>query len=356
MIRINHLSKSFGGVPVLRDVCAHIRRGEVISIIGPSGTGKSTFLRCLNRLETPDGGEILIDGCNILAPHADVLALRRRMGMVFQSFNLFSHLSVVENIMLGPVKLLRHTRAAAGARAMELLEMVGLRDKATAYPAQLSGGQKQRVAIARTLAMNPEIVLFDEPTSALDPTMVSEVLAVIQRLASSGITMLVVTHEMKFARDVSSRVFYMDEGVIYEEGAPADIFGSPKREKTRAFIHRLSTFRFHFTPAPQDARTLNAQFTAFAEAHLIQPFRLHNLAMLMDALYSTVLPPTEAGIDITVNCAEATGYLDLEFRYLSPITDPLTRHDEAGDTFRLLTRRLCESCICADNAIRLVLK
>lgn len=356
MITVRHLCKRFGELCVLRDVNAEIRRGEVISVIGPSGTGKSTFLRCLNRLEEPDGGEILIGGQNILAPGADVQALRRRMGMVFQSFNLFSHLTVIENIMLGPTKLLRETRAEAGRRAMELLAMVGLRDKALAYPEQLSGGQKQRVAIARTLAMRPEIVLFDEPTSALDPTMVSEVLAVIRRLAEQGLTMMVVTHEMKFARDVSSRVFYMDEGLIYEEGAPSRIFGSPQREKTRAFIRRVSTFRFRLTPAVQDIQSLNAQLTAFAEAHLIPPHRLHNMALLMDEMYSNLLPPTEAGIDITVNCVEATGEVELVFAYGSPIADPTARHDDTGEMFRVLTRRLCDACRVEGNTIRLSLR
>lgn len=356
MITVNHLQKSFGDQVVLRDVCAEIKRGEVISVIGPSGTGKSTFLRCLNRLETPTGGEIIINGQNILAPGVDIQALRRKMGMVFQSFNLFSHLTVIENIMLGPMKLLRRSRAQAGQRALELLSMVGLRDKALAYPDQLSGGQKQRVAIARTLAMDPEIVLFDEPTSALDPTMVSEVLGVIRRLAEEGLTMMVVTHEMKFARDVSSRVFYMDEGVIYEQGQPSRIFGSPQREKTRAFIHRISTFRYHFTPNVQDIQSLNTSLTTFAETHLIAPHRLHNMAMLMDELYSNLLPPTAAGIDITVNCAEATGFVEMQFAYNSDIADPTARRDDVGEMFRVLTRRLCDSCTVDGNTIRLVMR
>ena len=204
MISIKHLSKSFGSVTPLKDVNAEIQQGEVITVIGPSGTGKSTLLRCLNLLETPTSGEILVDGVNILEKGADIQALRRKMGMVFQSFNLFSHLMVMENLMLGPVDLLGRSRQEAYDRGMELLELVGLRDKALAYPDELSGGQKQRVAIARTLAMDPEIILFDEPTSALDPTMVSEVLGVIRRLAQEGMTMMIVTHEMKFAR-VSSR-------------------------------------------------------------------------------------------------------------------------------------------------------
>jgi len=224
MITIKGLSKSFGALQVLENINTEIKEGEVISIIGPSGCGKSTFLRCINLLETPTNGEIIIDGQNILAKNANVSGLRQKMGMVFQSFNLFSHLMIIENLMLGPVNLLKVPRQQAYDEGLAYLEMVGLRSKALSFPDELSGGQKQRAAIARTLAMKPEIVLFDEPTSALDPTMVSEVLGVIRKLASSGMTMMIVTHEMKFARDVSSRVFYMDEKGIYEDGSPAEIF------------------------------------------------------------------------------------------------------------------------------------
>ena len=239
MIRVEHLSKKYGTLEVLRDVNAIIEKGEVISIIGPSGTGKSTFLRCLNLLDHPSGGRIEIDGADILAKGADAPALRRKMGMVFQSFNLFAHLSVLENLTLGPVKLLKKSPPDAEAKAMELLRLVGLAEKAHNFPDQLSGGQKQRVAIARCLAMEPEIILFDEPTSALDPTMVSEVLSVIRRLAKQGMTMAIVTHEMDFAREVSTRVFYMDQGIIYEEGPPEVVFEAPVRERTRDFIGKV---------------------------------------------------------------------------------------------------------------------
>ncbi|ABI69038.1 amino acid ABC transporter ATP-binding protein [Syntrophomonas wolfei] len=228
MITIKGLSKSYGNLRVLENVSTEINKGEVISIIGPSGCGKSTFLRCINLLERPTGGEITIDGQNILSRNADVSKLRQKMGMVFQSFNLFSHLMIIENIMLAPVSLLKVPRKQAYEEGMKYLEMVGLGAKAIAFPDELSGGQKQRAAIARTLAMQPEIVLFDEPTSALDPTMVSEVQAVIRKLAADGLTMMIVTHEMKFARDVSSRVFYMDEKGIYEDGSPAQSLIYPK--------------------------------------------------------------------------------------------------------------------------------
>ena len=229
MIKIENLSKSYGDLEVLKNISVEINKGEVISIIGPSGCGKSTFIRCLNRLEEPTSGKIFIDGEEITGKNIKLHKLRMKMGMVFQSFNLFSHLTIIENIMLGPVNLLKMDRQTAYDEGMELLEMVGLGSKSLSYPDELSGGQKQRAAIARTLAMKPEIVLFDEPTSALDPRMTSEVLAVIKKLAADGLTMMIVTHEMKFAKNVSNRVFYMDEKGIYEDGTPEQIFENPKK-------------------------------------------------------------------------------------------------------------------------------
>ena len=239
MISVAHLRKSFNGVAVLKDVNAEIEKGEVISVIGPSGTGKSTFLRCLNRLETPDGGSIVVGGVDVTAPKADLAEVRRKMGMVFQNFNLFGNLDVLGNVTAAQCDILGTPKDAARCKALELLERVGLADKAEALPDELSGGQKQRVAIARALAMDPEILLFDEPTSALDPTMVGEVLAVIKDLAKTGMTMLIVTHEMGFARDVSTRVFYMDEGVIYEDGTPDAVFNRPQKPKTIEFVGRV---------------------------------------------------------------------------------------------------------------------
>lgn len=253
IIRVSHLCKTFeGGPTVLKDVNAEIRKGEVISIIGPSGTGKSTFLRCLNLLEQPSGGSIEIDGCNILAPGVDVPALRRKMGMVFQSFNLFNDMSIMENITFCPRKLLGKSQEEAESKAMELLKLVGLAEKADAMPSQLSGGQKQRVAIARALAMEPEILLFDEPTSALDPTMVSEVLGVMKTLARQGMTMMVVTHEMRFAREVCNRVFYMNEGIIYESGTPEQIFENPQKDLTRKFINQIREFCYDISSPDYD--------------------------------------------------------------------------------------------------------
>lgn len=284
MISVQHLSKKFGELMVLSDINAEIKRGEVISIIGPSGTGKSTFLRCLNLLERPGGGSIIIDGNDILAKNADVPKLRQKMGMVFQSFNLYAHLSVLDNLTLGPVKLLGISKAEAEAKADELLKMVGLLDKRNSFPDELSGGQKQRVAIARCLAMEPEIILFDEPTSALDPTMVSEVLAVIRRLAKEGMTMAIVTHEMDFARDVSNRVFYMDEGLIYEEGTPEQIFDNPQREKTRAFINRIRSFSFKIDSPNYDLYAMNAEIEAFCEKHVLPRKTRRNALLLVEEL------------------------------------------------------------------------
>jgi len=280
MITVRHLTKRFGELTVLKDVNAEIAEGEVIAVIGPSGTGKSTFIRCLNRLENPDGGEILVDGVDILGAKVDVPALRRKMGMVFQHFNLFPNYSVVGNVAMGPTLLLGERREAAMKRAMELLDQVGLADKARAWPDELSGGQKQRVAIARALAMNPRIMLFDEPTSALDPTMVGEVQDVIKGLAkTAGMTMVIVTHEMRFARDIASRVFYMDEGVIYESGTPDEIFGAPKREKTREFLSHHGA-----AEAAKLARLIRdytAEFTAALEDGVITAEEADHLAKLL---------------------------------------------------------------------------
>ena len=239
MISVKNLRKSFHGTEVLKGITTEIDRGDVVCIIGPSGSGKSTFLRCLNRLETPDSGEILLDGVDLMDRKTDLDRQRMKMGMVFQQFNLFPHMTILKNLTVSPMMLKKTPQAEAEAKAMQLLDRVGLADRAGDYPAQLSGGQKQRVAIVRALCMEPEVMLFDEPTSALDPEMVGEVLDVMRELAGSGMTMVVVTHEMGFAREVGNRVLFMDEGIIMEENAPAELFGSPQSERLKTFLSKV---------------------------------------------------------------------------------------------------------------------
>lgn len=237
MIETKDLKISFGELKVLKGITQTIKQGEKVVIIGPSGSGKSTFLRCLNLLETPDSGSILFEGKDITSKNADINLVRRQMGMVFQHFNLFPHLTVLKNITLAPVKLKLLSQNQANEKAMELLERIGLADKANVYPSTLSGGQKQRIAIVRSLAMSPKVMLFDEPTSALDPEMVGEVLSVMKELAKGGMTMVVVTHEMGFAREVADRVVFMEDGIVAEEGTPSQIFDSPKSERLKKFLN-----------------------------------------------------------------------------------------------------------------------
>ena len=239
MIEVKGLKKAFGQLEVLKGINETINEKEVVCVIGPSGSGKSTFIRCLNLLEEPTGGEVFLDGEKINDPKADIDKIRERMGMVFQSFNLFPHMSVKENITLAPIKVKGISAEEADKKAMELLKMVGLADKADSFPGQLSGGQKQRVAIARALAMDPEVMLFDEPTSALDPEMVGEVLQVMKDLAKNGMTMVIVTHEMGFAKEVADRVFFIDQGIIMEKGTPQQIFENPQNERTQSFLSKV---------------------------------------------------------------------------------------------------------------------
>ncbi len=239
MINVKNLHKKFGSLHVLQGIDVTIEKGEVVVVIGPSGSGKSTFLRCLNLLEQPTDGEIIFEGVNITDKKNDVNKQRQKMGMVFQNFNLFPHLSIIDNITLGPIKLKNQTPEQAKENAMSLLKRIGLEEKANNYPAQLSGGQKQRIAIVRALAMSPDVMLFDEPTSALDPEMVGEVLEVMKELASEGMTMVVVTHEMGFAKEVGTRVLFMDEGKIKEDAPPFEIFSNPKDDRTKEFLSKI---------------------------------------------------------------------------------------------------------------------
>jgi len=239
LIKVDNLCKSFDDVDVLKGINAEIHKGDVMVVIGASGSGKSTFLRCLNRLEEPTGGKIYFEGTDITDPSVNINIHRQKMGMVFQQFNLFPHMTVMKNLTLGPIKLLKKSKADAEKRAMELLERVGLADRATAYPSQLSGGQKQRIAIVRALCMEPDVMLFDEPTSALDPEMVGEVLEVMKQLAKEGMTMVVVTHEMGFAREVGTNVVFVDDGVIVEQGEPKEFFENPKNQRLKDFLSKV---------------------------------------------------------------------------------------------------------------------
>lgn len=239
MIKVKNLRKSFGKIEVLKDINAEVQEQEVVCVIGPSGSGKSTFLRCLNRLEEISGGEVVINGQDITDNKININKVRQEVGMVFQQFNLFPHKTVLENITMGPIKIRTTDKSAADKLAFELLDKVGLREKANSFPGELSGGQKQRVAIARALAMNPKIMLFDEPTSALDPEMVGDVLEVMKQLAKEGMTMVVVTHEMGFAREVGDRVIFMDGGYIVEENEPNELFSNPQHERTKAFLSKV---------------------------------------------------------------------------------------------------------------------
>ena len=317
MNRIENLSKSYGELSVLENISVDIKKGEGISVIGPSGCGKSTFIRCLNLLEQPSGGKIWIDGEDILAKDADVSKLRRKMGMVFQSFNLFSHLMVIENVMLGPVELLKMDRQTAYDEGMKLLETVGLAGKAFAYPDELSGGQKQRAAIARTLAMKPEILLMDEPTSALDPKMVSEVVTVIRRLAQEGMTMMIVTHEMNLAKTVSTRVFYMDEKGIYEDGTPQQIFKDPQRPKTKEFIYKTHTYHRSIDRLSFDPYELWAGIEGFLKEYFLPPKRIRTTLLLCEELLYHLLferLEEEAGpIQFDLEYSEAKDTIRLTF-------------------------------------------
>ena len=293
MIRIEHLKKEYPNVTPLKDVNAEIRDGDVISVIGPSGTGKSTLLRCINQLEKPTSGRIWIDDIEITDRRCDINKVRQRMGMVFQSFNLFGHKTVIENIMMAPMDLLGKPKQEAYDTGMRLLRTVGLAEKALSYPDELSGGQKQRIAIARTLAMDPEVILLDEPTSALDPTMVGEVQAVIRDLATTGKTLMIVTHEMAFARAICNRVFYMDEGGIYEDGAPEQIFDHPRRENTRRFVRRLKVLELDIESRDYDFLGMASRIEGYCNKNQIAPKLANHLQLAFEEIMRVLLPQLE---------------------------------------------------------------
>lgn len=331
LIRIEHLKKVYPNVTPLEDVNAVIRRGEVITIIGPSGTGKSTLLRCINRLEAQTAGKVVIFGQDTSDKKTKMQLLRRRTGMVFQSFNLFGHLTVIENIIMAPVALKGMSKQQAYENGMRLLRSVGMASKALSYPDELSGGQKQRVAIARTLAMDPEIVLFDEPTSALDPTMVSEVLSVIRSLAKKGLTMMIVTHEMKFARDVSTRIFYMDQGEIYEDGTPEQIFDAPQKERTRQFVQRLKVMDIRIDSLDYDFVEINNLLEQFGRKNLISQRNILRMQSIFEELcVQTLLPHLGEHflLNMMVEFSNEESMIDVTIRYDGPALNPLTQDDD----------------------------
>ena len=342
LLEVKHLKKSFGEVTPLADVCCEVHQGDVVSVIGPSGTGKSTLLHLLNHLEEPDGGSIMFEGEDTLAAGYDYNRLRESIGMVFQSFNLFPHLTVVENLMLAQTELLKRDVPTACAKSMELLHMVGLADKALSLPEQLSGGQQQRVAIVRAVAMDPKILLFDEPTSALDPTMVGEVLTVIRNLARDGMTMLVVTHEMRFAKDVSNRVFFMDEGVIYEEGSPSEIFDHPRRGRTRRFINHLKVFETTMRGDGFDGAEMVTRIESFGHRHMISGGLVNRmLTIAEDFCMQTILPHMDESeeLHLSFEYDDANGgTIALEITYPGGSQDPLS---EADELVLPLVRRAC---------------
>ena len=352
IIRISHLRKTYGTLDVLQDINLDVRRGEVISIIGPSGTGKSTFLRCLNQLEQPTAGSIIIGGQDMLDPDADVPLLRRKMGMVFQSFNLFNGMSVLDNITMAPITLLGLSHQEAERQALELLEMVGLAERADAMPDQLSGGQKQRVAIARALAMKPEILLFDEPTSALDPTMVSEVLSVMTRLARDGMTMIVVTHEMRFAQQVSSRVLFFSDGVIYEDGTPEQLFDHPQRELTRKFIRQIHETTFLIESEHSDLYAMMAQMEQFCQRYNLTYKQTQRVIHVIDELLFIL--GTVPGTRLTLSYTEQNEELSFVVSYPQPI-DPAVLSKEENELSVSFLRHFSRNISIEGNTLRLLI-
>ena len=352
LIEVRHLRKEYPNVTPLADVNVTIDRGEVISIIGPSGTGKSTFLRCLNRLETPTSGQILVDGVDMCDPSVDLPKMRRKMGMVFQNYALFNHKLVVENLMMAPMDLLGMSKQEAYDQALSLLDQVGLRDKALNWPHELSGGQRQRVAIARGLAMKPEILLFDEPTSALDPQMVSEVLNVMTNLVEQGLTMAVVTHEMRFARDASTRVFYMDRGECWEAGPPEQIFEHPKRPETHDFIFRVRSWEWIIDSLAFDEPAMDASLSMYCTRQFMGHRAAHSCQLLVEEAVCNQLfvIAKERGIanpNIHLMLSAGEGGVDmmLQLDYRGPLLESGDPLDESQNQLsRAIIAGICERC------------
>lgn len=363
LLRIEHLRKEYSNVIPLKDVTVEINKGDVISIIGPSGTGKSTLLRCLNQLEQPTSGKVFFNDEEITDPKCKMNIVRQKMGMVFQSFNLFDNLNIIENIMVAPMKLLNMPKQEAYDEGMKLLKRVGLAEKAFNLPSELSGGQKQRVAIARAIAMKPELILFDEPTSALDPTMVGEVLSVIRKLANEGMTMMIVTHEMKFARDVSNRIFYMDEGGICEDGTPDQIFNHPKKEKTRVFIKRLKQLFLKVKDENYDFIGFTSEIEQFGRNNMLPDKLMRNVQLAFEEIVTQNLVPYGEvyndlyPIDVMIEYSDADESLKMEINYSCTKYNPFNEGDELSATLiRKLTNDVKYSYKDGMNNINIIFK
>ena len=350
IISVSHLTKSFGELEVLRDINFEVQRGEVISLIGPSGTGKSTLLRALNMLEPPTSGDIRVNGELITAKGYPLHKMRQKIGMVFQSFNLFDHMTVLENITDAPIQLLHLPEEKAKEEAMGLLKKVGLAQKADAYPSELSGGQKQRVAIARALAMHPDVILFDEPTSALDPTMVGEVLSVIRQLAKSGLTMLIVTHEMRFARDVSTRIFFMNEGIIYEDGTPEQIYVHPMHSATKAFVNRIQKLVFEIDSDDFDYLQIHTGLNRFCIKYNLSQGE-HAYEIIKEVLFTHMRDIRPLTLRMTH--AELTGATALDFMMENLDHSPLS--DAARKSLRPQVKDLIEERTTRGFRVKLII-
>ncbi len=329
VIEVRGLKISFGSLDVLRGIDLVVEEGERIAIIGGSGCGKSVFLRCLELLEKPNAGKIFVDGEELTAPDVDIDRVRRKLGMVWQRFNLFTHMNIMENLTVAPIKLLGMSPDDARQKAMELLAQVGLTSKADAYPEYLSGGQQQRIAICRSLMMNPKVILFDEPTSALDPTMVGEVLAVIRMLAKQDLTMIIVTHEMNFAREVATRILFFADGEIYEQGTPTEIFDAPKRPKTVAFIHKQKYFSYEITERAFDLMKLQGGIQTFAEKYGLTARRTNRLQLSCEELIYEMLANAcegdEVKISLDVTYAEIDNSVEIKFSCAGKSYNPLDK-------------------------------
>ena len=329
VIEVRGLKKSFGNFEVLRGIDLAVETGERIVIIGGSGCGKSVFLRSLELLEIPNAGQIFVDGEELTAPDVNIDKIRRKLGMVWQKFNLFTHMNVMENLTVAPIKLLGMSKDDAHEKAMNLLAQVGLTSKADAYPEFLSGGQQQRIAICRSLMMNPKVILFDEPTSALDPTMVGEVLAVIRMLAKQDLTMIIVTHEMNFAREVATRILFFADGEIYEQGTPAEIFDAPKRPKTIAFIHKQKYFSYEINERHFDLMKMQGGIQTFAEKYGLTPRRTNRLQLCCEEMiydmFANACEGDAVKISLDITYAEVDNSVEIAFNCAGKAYDPLGR-------------------------------